>query len=425
MNRSLATSGRLALTLLVTSLLSLQVVNAQTQGYQAPNFSGMASAKFHQAQQIPAFPASPLAGGPAAAQGSEFVDVQGNPIIMQTQYGAAVPPGFAGGGGGYGDPMAIDFGGYGQEQVGPHYFDVSADVVFLQANELVDNFGDISSTAGGPATGAPSLLNPASESDEYEAGWQIAARLDLGALSVLEATYMGIYDFGFSQTATSVQAGNLLFTPFSNFGTNPGVVGFDFASQHTIDYESDLQSTELSYRRYWVGNNPRVSGTLLAGARYVRMTEGFNFMSNARDNNGLGDPVTANLQLSSENDLVGFQFGGDGWIGLRQGLRIGGEAKAGVYNNRFKFRTAATLPQAADVNVLTEGNQVAFVGEGGCSMVADILPSLSIRGGYKVLFLNSIATAGGSFPTDLNNPIVGDQGHALYHGFQGGIEYVW
>lgn len=425
MNRSLPMGGRLIAALLTVSLLPVATANAQQQGYQAPNFAAAAGPQFHQAQQIPAFPSSPLAGGPAAQQGGEFVDVQGKDIIVQTQYAQGCPPGM-GGYGGYSDPMAIDFGGYGQDQVGPHYFDVSADTVFLQARELFASLGPLSSAGAGPL--APRVLNPDDSSDDYEAGWQIALRHDIGALSVIEATYMGLYDIGFSETIDATAASGLpfnLFTPFSDFGTGMIVGGFDFANQHTVNYASDLQSTEISYRRYWVGNNPRISGTWLAGARYVRMTEDFNFNSIGLTMNGAGVAAPASLLLSSENDMVGFQFGGDGWVGLRQGLRIGGEAKAGVYNNSFKFRSAATLPESDDFDVLTKGDQVAFVAEGGGQVVADILPSISVRGGYKVLFLNSIATAGASFPSTLDGSVVGTQGHALYHGFHGGIEYIW
>lgn len=427
MNRSLPMGGRLIAALLTVSLLPMVAANAQQQGYQAPNFAAAAGPQFHQAQQIPAFPASPLAGGPAAQQGGEFVDVQGKDIIVQTQYAQGCPPGM-GGYGGYSDPMAIDFGGYGQDQVGPHYFDVSADVVFLQATELFDGVGPL--TVGGvPGVGNPTFLDPDSNSDDYEPGWQIAARYDIGALAVLEVAYMGIYDIGFSDSITSVDAtaglpgGSQpfsLFTPdFDQF--NP-IDAFDFSNRQSIDYQSDLQSTEITYRRYWVGNNPRVSGTWLAGARYLRLTEDFTHTSEGLVN---AAPVVGSRLYSSENDMVGFQFGGDGWIGLRQGLRIGGEAKAGVYNNHFKFRNAATLPSNPDFDVLTTGDQVAFAGEGGATIVADILPSLSLRGGYRVLYMSSIATVGASINPNPTVQLVGDQGHALYHGFHGGLEYVW
>ncbi len=427
MNRSLPTACRVTVALLASLWLTMPSADAQSQGYQAPNFANMGEQQFHQAQQIPAFPASPLAGGPAAASGGEYVDVQGNPIVVQTQYEEYCPPGMGGFGGGYGDPMAVDFGGYGQDQVGPHYFDISADVVFMQSTELFNDIGVLSSNLGGPAAGAPSHIDPESASDDYEAGFQVAVRYDIGALAVFEATYMGIYDFGFNETVNAVTVNGLpnsLYSSFSDFGTAGGgtvINGFDAANNHTFVYESELQSAELSVRRYWVGTNPRVSGTLLAGARYVRMTEDFAFLA---DSTNTG-PATAALLLQGENDLVGFQFGGDGWIGLRQGLRIGSEVKAGVYNNSFKFRSALTAPSDPDYDVLTSGDQVAFVGEGGATIVADILPSISIRGGYKVMYLSSIATVGGSYPTDLTAPPVGTQGHALFHGFNGGLEYVW
>ena len=431
MNRSLPTKWRAIAALLAAAVTPITFANAQSQGYQVPNFPGIGMPIPGGAQQLPAFPASPLAGGPAATQGGEFIDVEGRRIVLPASYcqscpGGSCETGFcAPGVGGCGDPMAVDFGGYGQDQCGPHYFDVSADVVFLQAAELWNNVGPFSSA--GVGANAPRYLNPNSSDDDFEPGWQISARYDVGALAVLEATYMGLYDIGFTDTVNSAAVNNgvpfSLFTSFSNFGTGTLVEGFDDGNVHTLGYQSDLQSTELSYRRYWVGTNPRVSGTWLVGARYLRMTEDFNFHSQAL----VGAAVeSANRLWSSENDMVGFQFGGDGWYALRQGLRIGGEAKAGVYNNHFKFRHLARLPSDPDFNVLTVGDQVAFAAEGGAQVVADILPSWSVRGGYRVLYLNSLTTAGNSIDqSNINSLVVSSQAHALYHGFHGGIEYVW
>jgi len=428
MNRSLPTRWRSIVALLVAALTPTAFVNAQPHGYRAPNFAGMNMPMGGAAQRMPA---SPLAGGQAAAEGGDFMDVEGRPIVLPASYcqscpGGACGPGFcAPGAGGYGDPMAIDFGGYGQDQCGPHFFDISADVVFLQAAELFNKVGPFSSAGVGP--NAPRYLNPNNDDDDFEPGWRIAARYDVGALAVLEATYMGLYDIGFTDTVTSAAVNNgvpfSLFTSFSNFGVGTLVAGFDDGNVHTLDYQSDLQSTEISYRRYWVGNNPRVSGTWLLGARYLRMTEEFNFNSQALV---VAAVEFANRLWSSENDMVGFQFGGDGWICLRQGLRFGGEAKAGIYNNHFKFRHAATLPSDPDFDVLSTGDQIAFAAEGGATLVADILPSLSLRGGYQVMYLNSLATAGNSIDqADIYSTAVSSQAHALYHGFNGGIEYVW
>jgi len=425
----------------VAAFLLLALVGANitwAQGnYVQPRFSQQGKA----AQPMPAFPGALLAGGPAAAQGNQFMDVAGNSIVMPANYCQSCPGGCSSYGGscqgcpgGYGDPMGVDFGGYGQDQCGPHYFDISAEVVFMAGEELFDGLGAFGAVTA--STDSPRVLNPNSSDGNYEPGWRIAGRYDIGALAVLEATYMGMYDTRFRDSVTSTEASNnppntpfSLVSVFSDFGINP-IDGVDQGEVYAINYESDLQSTEFSYRRYWVGQNPRISGTWLLGARYLRMTDTLRFDAEAFM---AGSEVNSRRTWDSENDMVGFQFGGDGWICLRQGLRIGGEAKTGFYNNRFKFRHSGDFPALAqganppaDFDVSAEGNQVAFAAEGGITMVADILPSWSIRGGYQVLYLNSLATAGGNVDqSNISSTAVLTQAHALYHGFHGGVEWIW
>ena len=397
-------------------------------------------------------PAALLAGGPAAAQGNHFMDAYGNPIIMPASYCQSCPDGAGcynggcygggyGGGypGGYGDPMGVDFGGYGEDQCGPHYFDISADVVFLQVDEVFENVGPLASL--GSAASAPKLLDPQSSADEYEPGWRIAARYDIGALALLEVTYMGLYDIGFDETVNSLDiavppappADFSLQSVFSNFGVPP-IDGFDASRTYSLEYDADLQSTEISYRRYWLANNPRISGTWILGARYIRFTEMLQYDASPF-NPALGAVIadSASRIWDGENDMVGFQFGGDGWICLRQGLRFGGETKAGIYNNRFRFRHFGNFPEAGvgytpptDFDTFVKGNQVAFAAEGSLSIVADILPSWSIRGGYQFMYLNSLATAGGNIDTtNISNTAVHTQSDALFHGFTGGLEWIW
>jgi hypothetical protein len=376
--------------------------------------------------QAPGTPAAPLAGGYAAANGGAFMDVQGNPIVMPASYGQPM--------GGYGEMCQDPSGCYGgcpdegcadcgasfPDQCGPHYFDFSVQGLALTSEDL---FQDVPAL-GSIGVAGPLILDPEATFDDYEAGWMIAARLDFGPLSVLEATYMGIYDIGFNEQVVSTEVANglnfQLNSVFSDYGINP-IDGLDQAAVYNLDYQSDLQSTEFTYRRYWVGYNPRISGTYLAGFRYLRMTEDLNFSSVAL----LGD---SNINWSSDNDLVGAQWGGDAWIALRQGLRLGGEAKAGIYNNRFKYRhtTAIPDPDITNVDFETDGNQVAFAGEASLDLVADILPSISIRGGYQVLYMNSLVTVGNNIdPVDVTSTVLFTQADALYHGFRGGIEYIW
>ena len=455
---------RCQLTILSTavfSLVGLLAPNhdalAESPNYQSPNFYGATQAGGGQSWQTPPFPASPLAGGAPAAQGDAFMDAHGQPIVMPANYCQSCPSGGCYQGGPYGDPMAVDFGGYTQDQCGPYYFDVSIETVFLSSEDFVGgSLVPFSSSAVGAAPPPAATTNPRlvanGQDDDYEAGWQIALRHDLGPLSVFEATYMGVYDFGFDLTA---QDPNNLFSIFSQYGVAPdpadnvsGIEGLDGSDIHNLNYQSDLQSTELTYRRYWVGSNPRVSGTILAGARYFRMTEDlvFSAYNSPAANAAIGTPndLTGRIDYASKNDLVGFQIGGDAWACLRQGLRLGLEGKAGVFNNRFKFdsnnfidpavgSTTPVNPQSAE-----DGNQVAFAAEGGISLVADILPSWSIKGGYQFIYMDSMVALKNNVattqyftgvPAGTNTPVLAPalntEGTMLYHGFHGGLEYVW
>ena len=66
--------------------------------------------------------------------------------------------------------------------------------------------------------------------------------------------------------------------------------------------------------------------------------------------------------------------------------------------------------------------------------MADILPSWSIRGGYEVLFMNSLVLAGENFNTASpyglprqtpRIPFVADQGEQLLPRRPLGFEFIW
>ncbi|QDS98936.1 BBP7 family outer membrane beta-barrel protein [Adhaeretor mobilis] len=384
-----------------------------------------------QGPQVPMMAASPLAGGPNAAVGSQFVDAHGKPIILQTNYCQGGD--CYGGGGGYGDGapcgpgmgdgVYADFGGYGEDQIGPHYFDFSVDAIFLLPEERFNNAPALTAVGIGPASPRLNSLNQMST--DYEPGFRVAGRLDLGPLSVFEATYMGLEDIAVSNRLVStditlallgVSTPDFLFTPASADASAVLIPELDAAEVHTVDYQSELHSTELSYRRYWVGYRPRFSGTYLLGFRYVRTTEDLAFTAS-------GTTAGGQVTWESENDLVGAQAGGDMWIGLRQGLRFGIDSKAGIYNNRYKFNNATNFGGGSTTS---EGNQVAFVGDLSAQLVADIWPSVSLKTGYQVLYMSSLVNVANNIDSvDLITNSVNTQGDALYHGFNAGIEYVW
>ncbi len=350
------------------------------------------------------------------------------------------------------------------DQRGPHYFDVRAEAVFLQRDTT---FGrDIPISVAGQSTNI--VLATGQLDYGIQPGFRVVGRYDICPLSVVEFGYTGIFDF--NSSATTQDPNGRLFSLFSDLGDPTSFTGStpvttnggpapqtERAFQHSISLESDLQSAEISYRRYWLGYLPRVSGTMLAGFRYTKLDEEFDF-------NSLGEttPATHPVNLafpingldytvSAENNLAGFQTGADMWLCLSQGLRIGVEGKAGLYDNHYVLQTRSVSTVTTN-GIVTQGaagppnlfeqsrkDQPAFLGEASVDLVADLLPSLSLRGGYEVLYINSIVLAGDNFntgspynPNIVDNgqgpqrtPFVADQSEALYHGAHVGIEYVW
>lgn len=358
-------------------------------------------------------------------------------------YGGTTPP--------IGYDLMNDAGqeGYLIDQRGPHYFDVRAEAVYITRDET---FGqEIDFTQEGLA--GPIVLSSSDLEYDETPGFRIIGRYDICPLSVLEFGYTGVFDFEDSATYVDPNAPDL-FSLFSDFGTNPVTVSApggpmpetERAVQQSISIESDLQTAEISYRRYWLGWSPRVSGTLLAGFRYTKLDESFEFAS-------LGSEPPANLpggpnasleyDIDADNDLSGFQAGGDMWIGLSQGLRLGTEGKAGLYANHYSLRNEV---HAFPLDITPPGlieefedTQPAFIAEGSVDLVADILPSISLRVGYEVLFINSIVLTGDNFNTGspynpgpvsnglgpLRTPFLNDQSEAFFHGGHAGIEFIW
>jgi hypothetical protein len=331
--------------------------------------------------------------------------------------------GYGGGGAGFG-------AGAGWDQCGPHYYDIAVDFLYWKRENVSQPGYVVTRDDSGANNGQP-VLNTWSVSADGEPGFRATARLDIAAVSFVEATYFGTFEWQSSAQATG--NGNL-YSFFTDFGQITTVAPVDAADLQRIEFQSELHNSEINYRTYWVGMHPAVSGTWLMGARWVHMTDDFTFQSRVN-----GPPQQfLDYEARATNDLVGFQIGGDAQVGLRQGFRMVAEGKAGIYNNRVKnqVRIAATGINPTSQGLI-KGNQVAFVGEGRIGFVADILPSLSLRAGYEVLWLNSIATGAtvmlaNSDPTvvfsgsNQNLPLnLVRQSQALYQGLYAGAEYVW
>lgn len=393
----------------------------------------------------------------ALATDGPMVNAHGEPIVSPASYGAPCGPGCYGHGGMAacgpmdagmiggmgGGPASLNAFGPGAsmntEQCGPHYFDFSAEYVRYELDDSPFADGTVFSTEGFPNSVneiPDEAVITGADLDAGDAnGYRLTGRLDIGALSIFEIAYTGLYDTNNDQAVAFGGSANpntteTLYSIFSGFGIDQGGVipGPEFletddALEHRVGFESELHSVEASYRRYWVGFNPRVSGTLLVGFRYTSLEEELGFFSRS-------DSGSVDIRIAGANHLAGCQVGGDAWLTVIQGLRIGVENKLGLYNNSFDGSTSTVFSGGSSTGGFTaqSGDTAAFLNELKVMAVANLTPSLSIRGGYEMLYISDVVRAGDNL---LANPPYGgagaaiNKGDALYHGWTIGGEYVY
>lgn len=450
-------SGALALALIAPGVVSAQVRQALFQGYPQGGY------------------ASRAAGGQPISSDT-WMNAYGEPVVMPASYcGGACGPGMMGGGcrpgmmGGCGmcggggcqccmggggpyppggpfgdcsmDPACDLYGSGGVDQCGPHYFDFSAEALYWKRDQAADPdvlFATIGITDVSLGVDESLALSTGDIETDYEPGVRLTGRYDLGALSFLEVGYSGLFEWG---GVGQLNGSNDIYTAFSNFGIGvdttgdgvpdsfiggAGLNGTELVNAARLEITSELHNAEFNVRRYWIGFNPRVTGTFLAGFRYTRLSEDLNF----RTFPGAGSAVFAS---QTENDLLGFQAGGDVWVTVRQGCRIGAVGKAGIYNNRMESALNATsTDRLTELVEVTKGDRAAFIAEGGVAAVFDVFPSWSVRAGYDVLFINTVALAANNFNFDAapfdggtRTPVLIEESSTLFHGANLGLEYVW
>ncbi|RMF38258.1 MAG: hypothetical protein D6753_16045, partial [Planctomycetota bacterium] len=177
-------------------------------------------------------------------------------------------------------------GGCGQQR----WFDVYGGTIGLARTS---DFGGFSGVNQDPVTGQflretivskdgqdpggiPVLRTTDLDLDKIRYGLEVIGNLQTGVGSRLEVRYFGLNDWDSTATASTVASGNpTLYSVFSNFGTAPPG-GFDDTDRsfiHSLNYNSELHSGEINFRRHWVGIRPWYQGSFLAGVRYIDLDE--------------------------------------------------------------------------------------------------------------------------------------------------------
>jgi Putative beta barrel porin-7 (BBP7) len=310
-------------------------------------------------------------------------------------------------------------------------------------------------TAGPPpvpgqvAQPGPAALRVSSlDLDKVRYGLELIGNIQTGPGANVEVRYFGLNDW--SDTRSARRNTPTLFSVFSQWGTNPGglpaVAGFDDTDRsfvHTISYNSKFDNAEVNYRRRWIAPNPAIQGSWLGGFRYFELDEKFGFSAiGSRDNTlNFNQLRFFNMDTKTKNHLVGFQIGGDLWANIVPGISIGTELKGGVYNNHVDVESVVVSNSVQRASENLSKDTAAFLVESSVQGIYRLTYSWTLRGAYNFMYVDKIALAPNNFNPRLTTtvaptptiqdfganraPFINTSGHALYHGFSFGAEFLW
>ncbi len=181
-------------------------------------------------------------------------------------------------------------------------------------------------------------------------------------------------------------------------------------------YMSTLRSVELNSRvRQWSRFAP------LAGLRFIELEDQFDRLS--------GDGATNLLLSKTDNELWGFQVGGEALLWETGPARLQSTLKGGVFYNNLGLSTgggAITIP-AFDPTASFSSDHISFFGELNLEYAYQVCPQFAIRVGYTAMWLDGVALAPNQHDNFNLQSGTGtfDYGTVIYHGSYVGAEFIW
>jgi hypothetical protein len=178
--------------------------------------------------------------------------------------------------------------------------------------------------------------------------------------------------------------------------------------------------------------------TALAGVRFFRMDEGFQFSSDDVDTTFDGDTGELHYNIDTENNLVGFQLGcrGDYCVGCRWSFF--GDVKFGVFGNYMTQRQSlrdgtgalAYVDGGANdgelYNLNSHDSDVAMMGELRLGVGYQICRCWRATLGWRAVGVSGVALTTNQIPHDFSNldsaSTIHRNGNLILHGMQAGLE---
>lgn len=245
------------------------------------------------------------------------------------------------------------------------------------------------------------LLNTESLVKQAEPGVRLGLILFADEGCDIEFGYLGLDKFGQSMTIASQNP--ITFPFFGGVPANP-------QNEYTASYLSQLDSGEVNLRRRF-GNRL----ALLAGFRFLELRERFEISSSS-----------GTFDSTADNDLYGFQLGGDVQLLRIRRSMVFATIKSGVYYNNADVSAEAAVGNTP-IAFIDDEDEVAFVGDVAFGMLIPMGSHADLRVGYQGLYLDGIGLA----PDQSDNYDLFtssgsmDTSTLLYHGGFVGVDLFW
>jgi hypothetical protein len=232
---------------------------------------------------------------------------------------------------------------------------------------------------------------------------------------------------------------------------------FQNAARHRIRMQNQLNNVELNLFNSPLGGGsagvygagyaygapvgPTVAMNLLGGARYVRFNEDFLFSTDPSDGVFTGAADEVHYHIETQNNLIGFQTGGNlSWFVTRS-FSINSGAKVGLFANQMNMNQAiygsngyatvgAVGPWAGQAyNVSSSDTRISMLGELDLGASYQVCRWMKVTGGYRVVAISGVALTENQIPTyfagldDVRE--IDSNGNLLLHGAYAGLEFCF
>lgn len=307
----------------------------------------------------------------------------------------------------------------------------SADLVALKRDPYISrDFARVGALGVGTVA-----LSTADIDYPLDAGLQFTLGRKLTERLSFEAMYMGQNEWqsqaavrnALDNTALGGTTTGALSSPFTQFGLLGQQAGLDFNNLVQVNTTDHLEMLDLIFRYRPDMPYGAYDVSFLYGLRYMQASETLLYHSESLE--PAGGSVN-NLNVATDNDLIGFQLGLTSHILVLPAYWIDWDIKGTLFNNHARQQT---IYQNTD----STGAFTAFTNTGAKDDTAgsldvrvignfQLLPRLTLRAGYQAMFTTGLATAVGNFQTDLDivrfgPSTINTRDDVIYHGPVAGI----